>query len=278
MLGVDKAAGPDKKELPIGVFDSGVGGISVLRRLLKVLPCERFDYVGDEANAPYGTKSPEMIRELTLRQVEQMRQRGIKALVVACNTATSAAIASLREMYQDMPIVGIEPAVKPAARSAEHPAVLVMATPGTVKGRKLQDLIDQFSGSAEITALGCPGLMEFVERGELSGENLRAYLTDLFAPWLPGVNGGVCPVDAIVLGCTHYPFVKKAIREVMGEKPEIIDGSLGCAMQMRRLLMQWDLLHDECEPDADDWTRVDWHMTMPGRQALLRQLLSEEDV
>ncbi len=274
----DKANDQEKRELPVGVFDSGVGGISVLRQLLKILPEERFDYVGDEANAPYGTKSPEMIRALTFRQVEQMRERGIKALVVACNTATSAAIAALRERYPDMPIAGIEPAVKPAAESRDHPTVLVMATPGTVKGRKLQKLMQRFSGKAEIIALGCPGLMEFVERGELSGDGLHAYLRDLFNRWLPETHGGKCPADAIVLGCTHYPFVKKAIREVVGEKPDIIDGSLGCAMQMKRLLEQQDLLSRKHTADAGDWERIDWHMTMPGREKLLRTLLAEQEM
>ena len=168
-----------QKEQPVAVFDSGMGGISVLRELVKIMPNEDFIYYGDSANAPYGTKSLEEVRTLTCQHARDLFESGAKGLVVACNTATSAAVRVLREKYPYIPIVGIEPAVKPAVKSAEHPIVLVMATPMTIKEQKFQKLMERYKGEAEIIPLPCPGLMNFVERGDLDGEDLRQYLQEL---------------------------------------------------------------------------------------------------
>ena len=154
----------DKNSLPIAFFDSGVGGISVLRHAVKLLPNEDFLFFGDSANAPYGTRPKQEILELTLSHAARFHARGIKALVIACNTATSAAISELRRIYTDIPVIGIEPALKPAALMSPHPTVLVMATPGTVNGNKFHDLLGHYSGKADVIPLGCPGLMEFVKR------------------------------------------------------------------------------------------------------------------
>ncbi len=269
MTQIQRTSGLQK--LPIGVFDSGLGGISVLRELVRILPAEDFYYVGDDANAPYGTKSVQRIRELTLEHAENMYQRGIKALVVACNTATSAAIGVLRERYSDMPVIGIEPALKPAVRmplpgnseSAPSRRVIVMATPGTVHGRKYLELMQRYEDEAQILPLGCPGLMEYVERGELHSESLRRYLEELLLP----VN--VREADAIVLGCTHYPFVRSAIREVAGGGPMILDGSEGTARETYRRLAALDLL----QPDGRRGEVV-FHMTLPEKEPLCRQLLT----
>ncbi len=257
----------DMQKLPIGVFDSGVGGISVLRELVKQLPQEDFYFVGDDAHAPFGTKSTEEVQKLTMEQVEHMRRNGIKAVVIACNTATSAAIGMLREVYTDMPVIGIEPAVKPAVGLGDHPTVWVMATPGTVKGRKYRDLTARYDDSADIVPIGCPGLMEYVERGELSGERLDAYLQNLLAPYRDRTP------DAVVLGCTHYPFVKKAIRKAVGDHPMILDGSAGTAAQTKRLLAERGWLRNDGHAG-----RTTFHMTLPGKEALCERLLYTQDI
>lgn len=218
----------EKAMLPIGVFDSGVGGISVLRELVALMPNENYIFFGDSANAPYGTKSLEQVVELVSKDAEHLYSQGIKALVVACNTATSAGIQILRERYTDIPVIGIEPALKPAVLSKEHPTVLVMATPMTLREEKFHKLMQRFETDAEIVPLPCPGLMEFVERGELESEALETYLTNLFAPYEK--------VDAVVLGCTHYPFVRNMIQKVLGENAILFDGGAGTARETKRQL------------------------------------------
>lgn len=220
----------DKKECPIGVFDSGMGGISVLRELVRLMPEEDYLYFGDSINAPYGTKELEAVRELTIKNIEYLMDRGAKSVVVACNTATSAAVKVLRSMYPELPLVGIEPAIKPA--TMEHPGgrVVVMATPMTLRQEKFQTLMSKFDKQAEIIPLPCPGLMEYVERGELTGQSLHKYLTELL--WSVQDK----PIDSIVLGCTHYPFVRKEIQAIVGPEVMIYDGGPGTAREMRRRL------------------------------------------
>lgn len=226
----------ESRKQPIGVFDSGVGGISVLRELVKVMPNEDFLYYGDSKNAPYGTKTTEEVRALTRAHAMELFSQGAKGLVVACNTATSAAVRILREEFPEIPIVGIEPAVKPAVSFMENPRVLVMATPMTIREEKLKKLIATYENQGEIIALPCPGLMNFVERGDLDGEDLMKYLNELLFEFQKN------PVDAVVLGCTHYPFVKTAIQKVLGDSVTIFDGGYGTAKEMRRRLLEADLL------------------------------------
>ena len=227
-----------EKCLPIAVFDSGIGGVSVLRELVNIMPHENFIYFGDTANAPYGTKSAEKVREMTFSVYEKLKARGIKAFVIACNTATSVAVASLREKYQNDIIIGVEPALKPAVMSGVHPTVAVFATPLTLKEEKFALLLSRFENKANVIPFACPGLVEFVERGEVEGEELHSFLLELFAP-LMDKN-----LDAIVLGCTHYPFVKKEISAILGEKVKIFDGSMGTALNTRRRLEEANLLND----------------------------------
>lgn len=223
---------------PIGVFDSGVGGISVLRELVNIMPGENYIYLGDSLHAPYGTKSLEEVRELTIHNVEKLMERGAKSIVVACNTATSAAVAVLRNMYPDLPLVGIEPAIKPAVSEFPGGRIVVMATPMTLQQEKFQKLMGRYKMDARIICLPCPGLMEFIERGDLDGEDLRKYLTELL--W------GVVreKVDAIVLGCTHYPFVREMIAQVVGDNVVIFDGGNGTAREMKRRLSAAGKLSD----------------------------------
>ena len=172
---------------PIGVFDSGVGGISVLRELMRLMPGEDFLYLGDSVHAHYGTKALEEVRRLTIKNVELLLERGAKSIVIACNTATSAAVALLRKKYPDLPLVGIEPAIKPAVLENPRARVVVMATPMTLRQEKFQKLMGMYEEKAEILPLPCPGLMEFVERGDLESQELRRYMTELFlaAPTIP---------------------------------------------------------------------------------------------
>lgn len=219
-----------KAENPIAVIDSGVGGISVLRELIKVMPNENFIFFGDSINAPYGTKSVEEVRRLTTESAEHLFEEGCKGLVIACNTATSAAARYLRELYPEIPLVGIEPAIKPACFCTEHPTILAMATPMTIREEKFQRLMARFDEEADIIPLPCPGLMDFVERGDLDGEDLRKYLTELFYEFRD------VHIDAVVLGCTHYPFVGKMIQDVLGENVKLFDGGEGTAREMKRRL------------------------------------------
>lgn len=225
-----------QRENPIAVFDSGVGGISVLRELIRIMPEEDFIYFGDSKNAPYGTKEKEKVRELTIGCARKLFDQGAKGLVVACNTATSAAVRKLREMYPYIPIVGIEPALKPAALCMEHPKVLVMATPMTIHEEKFHVLMERYKEKAQILPLPCPGLMDFIERGDLDGEDLHKYLEDLLYSYREN------QVDAAVLGCTHYPFARKQIQQVLGENVKIFDGGEGTAREMKRRLQEKDLL------------------------------------
>lgn len=225
-----------QRENPIAVFDSGVGGISVLRELIRIMPEEDFIYFGDSKNAPYGTKEKEKVRELTIGCARKLFDQGAKGLVVACNTATSAAVRKLREMYPYIPIVGIEPALKPAALCMDHPKVLVMATPMTIHEEKFHVLMERYKEKAQILPLPCPGLMDFIERGDLDGEDLHKYLEDLLYSYREN------QVDAAVLGCTHYPFARKQIQQVLGENVKIFDGGEGTAREMKRRLQEKDLL------------------------------------
>lgn len=208
----------ERTELPIAVFDSGLGGISVLRALVQRLPGEDFLYFGDSANAPYGVRPAEEVRRLTQDVIARLYDRGIKAAVIACNTATSAAIGPLRAAFPDIPVIGIEPALKPAV--AHHRRVLVLATPLTLREEKFAALMQQCAGCAEITPLPCPELVEFVERGELDSPALTAYLARQLGPYAGRV-------DAAVLGCTHFPFARRAIRAALGGAVALYDGSDG---------------------------------------------------
>ena len=228
-----------KIELPVAFFDSGLGGISVLRETVRLLPQEDYLYFGDSLHAPYGVKSVDEVVRLSLENAAMLTARGIKALVVACNTVTSAAIATLREHYPQLPIIGTEPALKPAVERHPGGRILVMATAMTISERKFSDLREHYQQDAEIIPLACSGLMEFVERGELSGPNLEAYLHEKLDLCLRQ------PVDAIVLGCTHYPFLAGAIRKVAGPQPEILDGSHGITIPLRRRLEEQGLLKPE---------------------------------
>jgi len=221
----------------IAVFDSGVGGISVLRHLLRLLPNERFLYYGDSANAPYGTKSTEQVRQLSLQVAEKLYGRGIKALVVACNTATAAAITQLRQAYPDLIVVGVEPALKLAADRFPGGRLAVMATPVTLQGEKFHRLLACFAREQQVALIPAPGLADLVEAGRQNGPEGEALLRPLLEPYAGRL-------DALVLGCTHYPFAAPMIQKILGPGTVLLDGGEGTALHTRKLLEQKGLLHD----------------------------------
>ena len=225
------------KTKPIGVFDSGVGGISVLGELYKVLPNENYIYLGDSKNAPYGTKPEEEIKKYTIESIEKLIDMGVKAVVIACNTATSVAAKDLRQKY-DIPIIGIEPAVKPAATNHKGENVVVMATPMTLKKEKFLNLMDSYSSISKIIPLPCPNLVEIIERGITDGKEIDEYLVKLFEP-LKDTD-----ISVVVLGCTHYPFVKEAIKKYFNGSVDITDGGYGTAKETKRRLAEEGIIND----------------------------------
>lgn len=224
--------------MPIGFFDSGVGGLSVLKEAIKLMPNENYIYFGDSKNAPYGVKNVDDVKELTYNAFNLLREKGAKAVVVACNTATSAAVADLRKDYKDIPIVGIEPALKPAVELNRDGAIVIMATPMTLREKKFSNLMNKYNGGKEIIPMPCAGLVEFIESGDLDGDDLKDYLKDKFSEFKGQKIGSV------VLGCTHYPFVRKAIQETIGNNIPVIDGGLGTCKELRRRLANQNLIND----------------------------------
>lgn len=225
----------EKNDRPIGVFDSGVGGISVLREALKILPYENFIYYGDSKNAPYGTRSKEEVKKLTLDVAKYLVSRDVKALVVACNTATSAAIEDLRREYSHIPVIGIEPALKPAVEFNRDGKVIIMATQRTLADEKFNEHMKMYKDEADIVKMPCPKLVEFVESGIFGGEEVNAYLKEQLNPYLNS------KIAAVVLGCTHFPFVKDEIKKIVKDVP-VIDGGHGTANQLKNKLIEDNIL------------------------------------
>ena len=223
------------KEEYIAVFDSGLGGISVLRELVRLMPEEKYLYFGDSANAPYGHRSTAQVKELTMSAVEQLLSRGVKALVVACNTATAVAINDLRSRYPDTIIIGIEPAVKLAADRCKGGHVAVMATAVTLREEKFNHLLERFP-DLEVSSICPTELVAMIEEGA-TDEAIESYLRPVLAPF-------VGKLSAVVLGCTHYPFAKKAITNRLGNDVQILDGGVGTAQHTKRRLEEAGLLFD----------------------------------
>jgi len=215
---------------PIGVFDSGVGGLSILRELQKILPHENFVFLADQAHVPYGEKNKKELNSLVDRITKYfVREHGIKFMVVACNTATCYTIDSLREKYS-FPIIGTVPAIKPASEQTKTKVIAVMSTPATSKSRMLADLIKNYSKDVTVINIGCYNLENVVEKGKVRSPQVKKLLSRFLDP-LQGEK-----VDHIVLGCTHYPFLKSEIKKVVGEKITLIDSGEAIARYTRELL------------------------------------------
>ncbi|MHB1295581.1 MAG: glutamate racemase [Anaerolineae bacterium] len=222
---------------PIGVFDSGVGGLSVVRALREELPGEPILYLADSANCPYGSRPPEEIRRLAEGISRYLVAQGCKLIVVACNTASAAALAHLRTTLPDVPFVGMVPAVKPAATQTRSGVVGVLATPGTLGGKLFEEVVDHYATGVRVIAHSCAGLVEAVEAGDLDSPATRALLRSCVAPLL---REGA---DTLVLGCTHYPFLLPTLRDMLGEGIRLMDTGSAVAHQTARVLGQhglWD--------------------------------------
>ncbi len=230
----DETEADARARLPVAVMDSGVGGLCVLHEIRRVLPCEELLYFGDSAYAPYGERDPEELRAHILNEAERLLGES-KALVLACNTATALAAEELRRRHEGVPIVGMEPALKPALGVCEDPRVLVLATPLTLREEKFAQLAEKYGKSATVLPVPAPEIVKMVEAGAENAPELDAYLQELLAPYRTPVP------DAVVLGCTHFPFVKEHILRALGKEVPIFDGVRGTARQLYRLLAEGEL-------------------------------------
>ncbi len=225
--------------MKIGFFDSGVGGITVLHEALRVLPGEDYLYYADTLNVPYGSKPKEQVKKCIFQAVEFIAGQGVKAIVIACNTATSVAIEELRDKYS-IPIIGMEPAIKPAVERNEdiNKRILVTATALTLKEEKLQKLIDKWDNHHIVDRLPLPGLVQFAESFEFRENIVLPYLQEQLAPYDFNEYG------TVVLGCTHFPFYKDFFRKLLPPSVNIIDGSAGTANNLKRILTDMNSLEE----------------------------------
>lgn len=214
---------------PIGVFDSGAGGLTILQALRDLLPQENYIYFGDTAHCPYGTKSEAEITALTLHACRFLMEQGVKLIVVACNTASQAALATLRATL-DLPFVGVVPAVKPAAQATHKGRIGIAATNQAAQASYLQGLIHEFAQGIQVYTAGYPELVTLVERGELNGPQVEETLKHVFHPMLSH------DIDVLVLGCTHFPALRPAIERVVGKEVQVIDSSAAVARRTRSVL------------------------------------------
>ena len=221
---------PTDHSSPIGIFDSGIGGISVLRAIREQMPEESIIYFGDQGHIPYGPRPMGQIRDFSEAITKFLLTHGAKIIVVACNTASAAALNYLRERFADVQFVGMEPAVKPAAEHTQTGKVGVLATPATFQGALYASVVERFANGVELFQDTCSGLVQQIEQGNLDGEETRRILEEALLPMLEK------DIDTVVLGCTHYPFVIPLIQQVVGEKVRVIDPAPAVARQTERLL------------------------------------------
>ena len=253
---------------PIGVMDSGVGGLSVLHHIHRLLPHESLTYVADSQYAPYGSLSPEKITERCFAIADFLITQDVKALVVACNTATAASIQLMRSKYT-LPIIGMEPAVKPAALASKNGVIGVLATVGTLKSAQFAALLTNYGKDIHVHTQGCVGLVECIERGETNTARTKALIEEYCAPLL---DAGA---DTIVLGCTHYPFVRELIQNVVGDTVIVIDTGEAVAKHLQATLaLQSSMTASEAEPSITIWT----NSAVVDREVLIRQLWGKGDV
>ena len=219
----------------IGVFDSGVGGLSVLREIRRQFPQENLIYLADQQHVPYGPRPLAQVRHFSEAITRFLLNQGAKLIVVACNTASAAALYKLRETFPEIPFVGMEPAVKPAAEQTQTGVVGVLATPATFQGRLYASVIERFANGVSVLQDTCPGLVAQIEKGELESAKTRAILERALTPML---DKGI---DRVVMGCTHYPFVIPLIREIVGPGILVIDPAPAVARQVGRVLVDCGL-------------------------------------
>lgn len=261
-------------DAPIGIFDSGIGGLSIAQEIAKHLPHERFIYFADTAHVPYGPRDDQNIRELTAQAIEWLYRKGCKVAVVACNTASAFSLDYLREHYGDnFPIIGLVPALKPAVLQSKSKTVAVLATPATFRGQLIKDVVDKFAQPSGVTVIPvtCLDLVPFVESGAQMSAACLATLKDILQPV---VDQGA---DYLVLGCTHYPFLKIAIQSIFGQKLTLIDSGLAVARQTARILIKNELLFKQTH-DGD--VRIECYVSGNNAESLrpILQLLLEPEL
>lgn len=220
---------------PIGIFDSGIGGLTVLKKIIEILPNEKYIYYADTDNVPYGTKPKEEVKKYINKAVEFLISKNVKAIVIACNTATSIAAKELREKYT-IPIIGIEPAVKPAIENRKNKKVLIMATPTTIKEEKLSYLLESLNAKEYVDMIAMPKLVEFAENKDFQSDNVKKYIEQQLQEY------NLENYSELVLGCTHFPFFRDVLAEIFPESTQIIDGSKGVAKRLKNVLEENYLL------------------------------------
>lgn len=220
---------------PIGVFDSGIGGLTVLKEIKEKLPNEKYIYYADTDNVPYGTKPKEQVRKYINEAVEFLISKKVKAIVIACNTATSIAVKELREKY-DIPIIGIEPAAKPAVENRGNKKVLIMATPTTIKEEKLKGLLESLKAEEYVDLIAMPKLVEFAENKDFESDSVKKYIQEQLQEY------NLEDYSELVLGCTHFPFFKGILLKIFPKDTQIIDGSKGVANRLKNVLQENELL------------------------------------
>lgn len=225
-----------KPDAPLGIFDSGVGGLSVLRAIREELPDESIIYLADQAHVPYGARPLEEVRRFSKSIVRFLVGQGCKIIIVACNTASAAALHDLRKHFLGLPFVGMEPAVKPAAERTKTGVVGVLATPATFQGALYTSVVERFANGVQLLQDTCPGLVQQIEDGQLTHPVTEMILRQALGPMIER------EIDTVVLGCTHYPFVIPLIQEITGPNVRVIDPAPAVARQTRRLLTEQNLL------------------------------------
>ncbi len=227
---------------PVGVFDSGLGGLSVLREIHALMPQESLCYIADSHYAPYGEKSVDQICQRSFACADWLVDQGVKALVVACNTATAAAVNQLRNRYE-LPVIAMEPAVKPAGEVTQAGRVGVLATAGTLSSKKYESLLRQHACHVTVISQPCPGLVEEIEKGDFESTALRSLLSRYLEPLLQA------QVDTLILGCTHYSLIRSLIVELAGETVTVLDGGAAVARQLKQQLVNRQLLNSHASID-----------------------------
>ena len=220
---------------PIGIFDSGIGGLTVLKKIIQVLPNEKYIYYADIDNVPYGTKPKEDVKKYIKDAIDFFISKNVKAIVIACNTATSIAVKELRETYT-IPIVGIEPAAKPAVENRREKRVLIMATPTTIREEKLKYLLRRLEAEEYVDLVPMPKLVEFAENGDFTSKEVEQYIVYQLK------NHNLEEYSELVLGCTHFPFFKEILSKIFPKDTQIIDGSLGVANRLKDILQKEEIL------------------------------------
>ncbi len=254
----------------IGIFDSGVGGLSVLEEIKNLLPQESIIYVGDWAHAPYGNKTDEQIYALSKGIISFLRTKQVKLIVIACNTASTTSLERLRRDFPDIPLVGTVPVVKTAARVTHNKKIGILSTVGTAKSKYQQRLIEQFAKGSEVITVGTDELVPFVERGELNGAVLEATLVGVLAPLIRK------NVDVIALGCTHFPFLRDSIQRVLGSDVQILDSGAAIGRQVKRILETRNELRTEEHPHYTFYTTGDKDVFEKRIHQLLPKLLDSK--